>query len=100
MVGAMIQKDNGSEYFRAMCEKAYTIFSDDLYDSVPAGEPIGEIFNFDVDNDEAPHFPLAIYWNRSIAALSNLHSCFNQNNILEQINLDFGQFLKRVKRYV
>jgi hypothetical protein len=100
MVGAMIQKDNDPEYFRGLNEKSYTIFSEELYDSILPGEPIGNKFNFEPDNDEAPHFPVIIYWNRNIAALPNLHTCFNQDSLRDQIKIDFGKFIERVKRYV
>jgi hypothetical protein len=102
MIGAMIQKDTGPEYFRELCEKSYTLFSDELYDIVQAGEPepIGDKFNFNVEDPEAPHFPIAIYWNRSIAALPHFHSGFSQTGISGQIEADFEQFIERIKTCV
>jgi hypothetical protein len=98
MVGAMIQKDNGPEYFKELNGKAYTVFSEELYDPIPAGKPIGDNFNFDSDDEEAPHVPVIIYWNRNIAALSNLHII--HESLRDQIKIDFGKFIERVKRYV
>jgi hypothetical protein len=100
MIGAMIQKDSEPGYVAGLTERSYTIFSDELYDPVRPGEPIGDAFNFDIDDDEAPHFPLLIYWNRAIAGLPNLYSCFNRAGIREQIKIDFGQFINRITNYV
>lgn len=74
-VGAMIPVKGRSEYFNSLKEHAWDLFSEHLYDQIPAGELATEegYFSFDENDDEAPHYPLAIKWHESFEALYSLH---------------------------
>lgn len=73
LIGALIPDDEGRlAYFEGLRERAWSAFSDELYDEVPAGELMAERFSFDESDESAPHYPWPIRWNRGFAALSSL----------------------------
>lgn len=95
IIGAMIPDENTSEYFEGLCEKSWNLFTEGLYDSVPAGSPAGEDFNFDKDDEAAPHFPWLIRWHRSFVALQSIHSraqYFDQ----DQLRAIFGPLMEGI----
>jgi hypothetical protein len=74
LVGAMIPETDTADYFANLKEHSWDLFSEALYDEVPPGATTDELWNFD-DNDEgAPHYPWPIKWHRGFAALTSLHS--------------------------
>ena len=55
-------------YLQRFRHKAWSLFREHLYDDGAAfANPDGE-FSFDLDDERAPHAPLAIHWIRSLAA--------------------------------
>lgn len=76
LVGAMLPELNTEEYFRDLREDAWNLFSDEIYDELPAGDNSG--WSFDAVDESAPHHPLAIRWHRSFSGLRTLHGRFNE----------------------
>lgn len=74
LVGAMIPETGAVEYFSSLKEHSWDLFSDALYDEVPPGETIDELWNFDDSDEGAPHYPWTIKWHRGFAALTSLHA--------------------------
>jgi len=75
LVGAMIPDDESrQDYFERLREASADLFAENLYDEIPPGEPEADYFNFDEGDLSAPHFPLAVRWNRGFAALRSLHA--------------------------
>ena len=75
LVGAVIPELGGAEYFSALRESAWTLFSEELYNEVAPGEVAsGDIWSFDESEEGAPHSPWPIRWHRSFAALRSLHT--------------------------
>lgn len=72
-VGAMLPETNTEDYFIRLRERSWDLFSDAIYDWVPAGETAGGLWNFDDGDETAPHYPWSIKWHRSFAALASLH---------------------------
>jgi hypothetical protein len=97
IVGALIPEINPQEYIDGLCEHAWNLFTDRLYDQIPAGNPAAELFNYDKSNSEAPHYPWCTLWNRGFATLQNLHDPLRQSALTEQIQSIFGQVITPIK---
>lgn len=99
-VGAMIPELGSTEYFAGLRERAWDVFSDELYNEVPAGEPaVGDTWSFDEPDESAPHHPWPIRWHRGFAAMTSLHQRL-QGLDAEQVEHVFGHFLEGVERLV
>jgi hypothetical protein len=72
LVGAMVPEINSSDYLERLTEHGWDLFADAFYDEVPPGETGSELWNFDDRDETAPHYPWAIRWHRSFAALRSL----------------------------
>ena len=95
LVGAMIPEVGATEYFGELCERSWTTFAEELYDEIPAGELSDAYFNFDQNDETAPHFPWTIRWNRGFSALQSIHSRF-QHLDEDELTAIFGPFLRGV----
>lgn len=95
LVGAMIPEVDGAEYFDKLRERAWDAFTEELYDEVPAGEPIGERFSFDKPDEAAPHLPWPIRWHRGFAALQSIHSRFQRIDT-DEVTAIFGPLIEGV----
>ncbi len=75
IVGAMIPEVGTEEYVEGLLERAWDLFSEELYDEVPAGKVSGEesFWSYDQFDGSAPHYPWAVKWHRSFAVLKSLH---------------------------
>lgn len=78
LVGAMIPDVGAAEYFGSLNEHSWDLFAESLYDDVPPGETTETLWNFDDSDETAPHYPWPINWHRGFAALTSLHSRFEQ----------------------
>ena len=58
-------------YLQRFQQKAWSLFRDHLYDEI-APDNIGDDFSFGLDDEEAPHYPIPIHWNRGLAAGTSL----------------------------
>ncbi|WP_294558650.1 ArsA-related P-loop ATPase [uncultured Mailhella sp.] len=69
-------------YARKLRENAWNVFSASLYDDVPAPgdaseqteSALPEPFNFDLEDEEAPHHPWIIHWNQGLSAMEQLYT--------------------------
>jgi len=75
VVGAMIPETGTEEYYDGLLERAWDVFSEELYDEVPAGKISGEVsvWSYDQADESAPHYPWVVRWHRSFAVLKSLH---------------------------
>ncbi len=74
LVGAMIPETGTVGYLENLRERAWNLFSEELYDEVSPGQLLDESgWNFDVADEDAPHYPWIVRWHRGFAALRNLH---------------------------
>ncbi|MFP5231260.1 MAG: KGGVGR-motif variant AAA ATPase [Acidobacteriota bacterium] len=101
IVGAMIPEVGAEDYFAGMRENSWDLFSQELYDEVPAGAiPVeGEIWSFDKDDRSAPHFPWAIRWHRGFAALQSLYGGLERIDPVE-IQSIFGNMTENIASFV
>ena len=84
VVGALIPTwhDRVPETINALCEHAYDLFLETLYDEVlaPSEEPdhasrdgLDSVFSFDLKDRNAPHTPRCIPWNQNFAAIQSFY---------------------------
>lgn len=100
LVGAVIPELGGSEYFSALRESAWTLFSEELYNEVAPGEiASGDIWSFDESEEGAPHSPWPIRWHRSFAALRSLHTRLDGIDSNEVSSI-FGDLIVGISRTV
>lgn len=101
VVGAMIPEVGTAEYFDGLRERAWSAFSDELYDEIPPGELSGgdDRWNFDKFDDLAPHYPWGIRWNRGFAALRDLRGRLREVDPGE-VKLVFGPLADGISAFV
>lgn len=84
-----------------LLENGYSLFSGSLYDEArpeadDAADAMGtvpvDLFNFDLPDVSAPHYPRAIGWNQAFAAIASLHDRLQAIDP-DQIQLVFGSLL-------
>lgn len=75
VVGALIPELNSSDYTIGLREEAWSLFADELYDEVLAGNAAtGDTWSFDSADESGPHYAWAIRWNRGFNSLRAVHS--------------------------
>jgi hypothetical protein len=81
-------------------ENAYTLFSGTIYERIePGNEPDPEVFNFDMNDTSAPHYPLRIKWNNRFQEFNPL---LLPKGILTDadITATFGEFIEGLNRLI
>lgn len=99
VVGALVPELGGAEYARGLREEAWSAFSEELYDEVPAGEPTEGRWSFDIADETAPHFPWLVRWHRGYAALGSLHPRIRDLDP-DEVKSIFGPLLEGISRTV
>lgn len=99
IVGAMIPELDSIDYFASLREHAADQFTDELYDEVPPGDATGDCWNFDETDESAPHYPWAIRWHRSFAALRSLHSRLEAVD-MKEVSAIFGSLIDGLQRSI
>ncbi|GHV86458.1 hypothetical protein AGMMS50230_20660 [Spirochaetia bacterium] len=100
IVGAMIPENVPDEYKDSLCEHAWNLFIDQIYDVIPADNVAAEVFSFNKDDTDAPHYPWPVHWNRGFASLPNLHQPLQQQAVRAQIMGIFGDFIDCIKEII
>ena len=95
MVQSMFPEFNQEQKSRKFLEESYRLFSETVYETVDPGAPLGDTFNFDLNDMDAPHFPAKILWSNRLQEIEPLLS---QNAIFadDLINASYNEFFKRV----
>ncbi len=98
IVGAMIPEVGTEEYVDGLLERAWDIFSEELYDEVPAGKISGEdsVWSYDQFDQSAPHYPWEVKWHRSFAVLKSLHGRLKDIDP-EMVKVLFGPLIAGVE---
>lgn len=96
VAGIVPDDDRRLEYLSALRSDSYALFQD-TYDEVEPGEISG--WNFEEDDDVAPHSPLAIRWNRGWYGMMSLQHRMIQVD-QEEVNSVFGMLLDFLNRAV
>ena len=67
IVSALTPVNDQSAYLASFRERSWDLFRDHLYDTV-MGASRGSEFSFDLDDHDAPHSPMPVYWTLGLAA--------------------------------
>lgn len=95
MVSALFPESEQVARTKAFLENSYTLFSDTLYDKVSPGDNDPDLFNFDIEDTSAPHYPLRIRWNNRFQEFDPLQiakGLFNE----DELRATYGEFLDGV----
>lgn len=93
IVSALTPTTDRPEYMNNFREAAWNLFQN-LYDEVPQ-EGSGEVFSYDLYDEDAPHNPMPVYWTRDFAAGASL-----RNLDTTPVNLAYENFLKQFDKLV
>jgi len=108
IVQALFPESNQSERVRHFLEESYKLFSETLYEEIPPSPvdqlPISldfdkELFNYDIEIENAPHFPLRINWNNRFQEFDP--KLLGQGFFSEaEIEAGFGEFLSKAMQFI
>lgn len=96
MVYALMPEYDPAKSFAAFKEHSYGLFLENFYQEIPAGaDPSLEVFSFDLENESAPHYPVAIKWNQSFLDFSEelLEKRFVTDSMIDTC---YGAFFERL----
>ena len=90
IVSALTPELDTDRYLREFREKSWNLFRDGLYTAVEPSGNGGGPDSFDLDEEDAPHDPLPIHWNRGLAAGASL-----RDMEAATVAQAYGTFLRR-----
>lgn len=100
LVEALFPESDQASRVQRFLEHAYNLFAETIYEEIQAGQPLDpEIFNFDLNDQAAPHYPLRIKWNNRFQEFSPLTL---SEGILTDADIaaTFGHFLDGMRRLI
>ena len=97
IVAGMAPETGRDSYLKGFRENSWNLFREHLYDEVVEVQ-VADVFSFDLDSLEAPHYPLPIFWNRALQEFDPLR---NDDGIDKQIaEAAMGRFVAEANRMV
>ena len=92
VVAALVPETNRALYIDSLRERAYETFSSSLYEEIQGGQLSDN--NFSINSEDAPHFPLSVFWRREYMEFDPLknHDLFDG----KQVDAVFGELLEYV----
>ena len=95
IVSALTPEIDTERYLRRFREQAWNLFRERLYDDIEPSGDSRDRFSFDLHEEGAPHDPIAIHWNRGLAAGASLRDLDR-----EQTTAAYTKFLSRFDELV
>ena len=96
IVSALTPEIGRDDYLKGFRERSWNMFRDHLYDEfLHNADPANDSFSFDLNDEDAPHFPWLINWNRGFAAGASLRNV--QDTPVESA---YGSFLEQCGQYI
>jgi cellulose biosynthesis protein BcsQ len=95
MVYSLFPESDQERHRRTFIERSYNLFSSTVYEEIEAGETgdSEDLFNFDINDSDAPHFPATINWNPRFLEFS--HATLTGGIITQaMIAADYGAFFE------
>ena len=90
IVAGMIPELGRSDYMNRCKESAYTLFLDTIYEEIDSQQI--DSFNYDINDTEAPHYPIEILWNVTFQEFNPTNEDFFNSN-QKQLEACYGNFL-------
>lgn len=101
IIDTLFPESNQEARAKSFLDHAYDLFSSTIYDEIaPGSDRLNSgIFNFDLGDREAPHYPLRIKWN---ARFQEFSAELLSQGILtpEDISSAYGDFLTGVESFI
>jgi hypothetical protein len=72
VIAAMVPETNREAYLRRFREHAWDVFREHLYEE--AAPDATSAFNFDLNDEDAPHYPWPFFWHRALQEFSPANS--------------------------
>lgn len=99
IVDALVPETDRTNHRASSTEASYNLFQETIYEEIPAQTadeaPEADYFNFDLNDTDAPHFPIPIFWNRSFLGFS---LAFEDGPVTtQQIEASYGEFIQIAK---
>ncbi len=95
LVGAMIPETGTLDYLQGLRERAWDLFSEELYDEIPPGNLEEDLWSYDLADETAPHWPWRVNWHRGFAALRSMHGRLHEIDVA-MVTAVFGDLLEGV----
>lgn len=97
IVQALFPESDQAARAAQFVQQSYDLFADHLYDHIDAGEAtLADAFTFDMDNEDAPHFPLRVRWSARLQEFDPLLRVEDGGVSDIDIELAFGPFFEEV----
>ncbi len=96
VVAALTPETHTADYLEALRDRAYELFQTTLYEEARAED--ADAFNFDPTDEDAPHSPLRIHWQRSLQQFDPVRQPGSVTD--EQLRAGFGDFVNGVHQLV
>ena len=92
LVDAMMPETGREAHRESFVSSGYLLFNNTLYEDIEAGKEIGDAFNFQEDDSEAPHFGPAISWDRKFMEFNpnESGSSFHEEDLIRVV---FGSLI-------
>jgi hypothetical protein len=98
IVEALFPELNQAERAEHFLENSYSLFSETLYEQIePETEESLEVFNFDMNDESAPHYPLRIKWNNRFQEFDPLMLA---RGVMDEkdIEVSYGEFVSGMQQ--
>ncbi len=78
VVAGLVPETERESYKDRLCSNAHDLFSEFIYEEEPSSGEIEpparlDLFNFDLNDNEAPHFPVPVLWRRELQDFDPIH---------------------------
>ena len=90
MVSALTPEVDTDKYMEGFRERSWDLFREHLYDSLAHNSTSPDSMAYGFEDDNAPHAPFTVNWNRGLAAGSSLRNLEESS-----VNQAYRQFLER-----
>ena len=98
MVDALVPETGRKEHRELALASAHQLFTDTIYEETSAGTVEPDVFNYDLNDPDAPHYSLPIHWYR---AFQNFDPIRLPGSVSEaDVNANYGAFLTGVSTLV
>jgi cellulose biosynthesis protein BcsQ len=87
VVASLVPETGREAYLNEVLTRSYDALADTLYEESGPQRP--NVFNFDIDASEAPHYPVPIYWSRLFQEWTPLR----RDVTGDQIRASYGRFI-------
>lgn len=97
LVASILPREGTAEYYRTLCENAWNLFLEHVYDEIPAGASEEGRFSFDWADCDAPHYPLPVRPHEGLVHVESFLSWIRRSPDDEPVRHAFGSIVNELK---